>query len=51
MKIVIINGSQKSGESNTGIILNELNSLIKKGHKIINYVLGSKKRHLKFIKK
>ncbi|MDR0585557.1 MAG: NAD(P)H-dependent oxidoreductase [Treponema sp.] len=43
MKIIIINGSQKSGESNTGIILNELNSLIRKEHKVINYVLGSKK--------
>jgi multimeric flavodoxin WrbA len=43
MRIVIINGSQKSGESNTGIILNELNILIKKDHEIINYVLGTKK--------
>jgi multimeric flavodoxin WrbA len=42
MRIIIINGSQKSRESNTGIILNELNSLIKKDHEIINYVLGSK---------
>jgi multimeric flavodoxin WrbA len=42
MRIVIINGSQKSGESNTGIILNELNRHIKNDHEIINYVLGTK---------
>jgi multimeric flavodoxin WrbA len=42
MKIIIINGSQKTGESNTGIILNELNNLIKKKYDILNYVLGSK---------
>ena len=40
MKLIIINGSQKSGESNTGIILDELNSLVKKEHEVINYVLG-----------
>ena len=42
MKLIIINGSQKSGESNTGIILDELNSLVKKEHEVINYVLGLK---------
>jgi multimeric flavodoxin WrbA len=42
MKIVIINGSQKTGESNTGIILDELNILFKTGHKIVNYKLGTK---------
>jgi multimeric flavodoxin WrbA len=42
MKIVIINGSQKSGESNSGIILNELNKLITKGNDVINYTLGTK---------
>jgi multimeric flavodoxin WrbA len=42
MKIAIINGSQKSGESNSGIILNELNKLVKKGHDINNYTLGTK---------
>jgi multimeric flavodoxin WrbA len=42
MRISIINGSQKPKESNTGIILNELNNHIKTGHEIIDYVLGSK---------
>jgi multimeric flavodoxin WrbA len=42
MKIIIINGSQKTGESNTGIILNELNILFKTGHEIINYKLGTR---------
>jgi multimeric flavodoxin WrbA len=42
MKIAIINGSQKFGESNSGIIVNELNKLIKKDHAIDNYTLGSK---------
>ncbi|MDR3356920.1 MAG: NAD(P)H-dependent oxidoreductase [Spirochaetaceae bacterium] len=42
MKIAIINGSQKPGESNTGIILRELISLVNKDHKITNHVLGVK---------
>jgi multimeric flavodoxin WrbA len=42
MKITIINGSQKPGESNSGIILNELNKLIKKDNDVINYTLGTK---------
>jgi multimeric flavodoxin WrbA len=42
MKISIINGSQKSGESNTGIILNKLNKLIKKDNDIVNFTLGIK---------
>jgi multimeric flavodoxin WrbA len=42
MKISIINGSQKMGESNTRIILNELNNVIKKENEIINYALGIK---------
>jgi multimeric flavodoxin WrbA len=42
MKIIIINGSQKTGESNTGIILGELNILFKTGHEIVNYKLGTK---------
>jgi hypothetical protein len=42
MKIVIINGSQKTGESNTGIILDKLNILLKPGHQIVNYKLGTK---------
>jgi hypothetical protein len=37
----MINGSQKSGESNTGIILNELNSRLGK-YKIIIHILGAK---------
>jgi multimeric flavodoxin WrbA len=41
MKISIINGSQKAGESNTGILLNELNTHIK-AHEPVTYVLGSK---------
>jgi multimeric flavodoxin WrbA len=40
MKISIINGSQKTGESNTGIILSELNKLIK--HEVVNNKLGTK---------
>jgi multimeric flavodoxin WrbA len=42
MKIIIINGSQKTGESNTGIILDELNILFKTGHEIVNYKLGTR---------
>jgi multimeric flavodoxin WrbA len=42
MKIIIINGSQKIGESNTGIILEEVNTLFRSGHEIINYKLGTK---------
>jgi multimeric flavodoxin WrbA len=43
MKIVIINGSQKTGESNTGILLEKLNALLKTGHEIANYKLGTKR--------
>jgi multimeric flavodoxin WrbA len=43
MKIVIINGSQKTGESNTGIILEKLNTLFEAGHEIVNYKLGTKR--------
>jgi multimeric flavodoxin WrbA len=42
MKISIINGSQKTGESNTGIIVQELNKYNKKEHDIVNYLLGIK---------
>ena len=42
MKISIVNGSQKSGESNTGIILRELNSLLAKDNEIGNHTLGVK---------
>jgi multimeric flavodoxin WrbA len=42
MKIAIINGSQKSGESNSGIIVNELNKLVEKDNDINNYTLGTK---------
>ena len=42
MKIIMINGSQKAGESNTGIILNELNKLIKNEYNAVNYKLGTK---------
>ena len=43
MKIIIINGSQKVGESNTGIILDGLNKLIKNEHNAVNYKLDTKK--------
>jgi multimeric flavodoxin WrbA len=42
MKISIINGSQKTGESNTGIIVNELNSFFGNGSDINNYTFGTK---------
>jgi multimeric flavodoxin WrbA len=42
MKIIIINGSQKTGESNTGIILKKLNSLFETGHEIVSYKSGPK---------
>jgi multimeric flavodoxin WrbA len=42
VKIIIINGSQKAGESNTGIILNVLNKLIKNEHNAVNYKLSTK---------
>jgi len=42
MKISIINGSQKSKESNSGLILNKLNKLISTDHEIKNYKLGAK---------
>jgi hypothetical protein len=43
MRIGIINGSQKPGESNTGIILGELNRLLDRKHEISNYTLGAKR--------
>ena len=42
MKISIINGSQKTGESNTGIILDEFNNLVKNEHEVKNFKLGVK---------
>jgi multimeric flavodoxin WrbA len=42
MKISIINGSQKQKESNTGIIVKELNNFVNKDHEINNYALGTK---------
>jgi hypothetical protein len=39
MKIIMINGSQKTGESNTGIILEKLITLFKPGHEVVNYKL------------
>lgn len=42
MKISIINGSQKSGQSNSGLILEWLNKLIKNDHEIKNYKLKMK---------
>lgn len=43
MKISIINGSQKSGESNTGIIVRELNNRLAKNNEIGNHALGTKR--------
>ena len=40
MNISIINGSQKTGESNTGIILRELNALLDKSHNTVCYKPG-----------
>ena len=40
MKISIINGSQKIGKSNTGIILDKLNDLLKEKHEVKNYHSG-----------
>jgi len=37
MKISLINGSQKTGESNSGIILERLNDLIKEKHDVKTY--------------
>jgi len=37
MKISLINGSQKTGESNSGIILDRLNDLIKDKHEVKMY--------------
>jgi hypothetical protein len=42
MKISMINGSQKRGESNSGIILERLNDLVKGEHDIKFYASGSK---------
>jgi multimeric flavodoxin WrbA len=40
MKIALINGSQKSGESNSGIILDRINSLINGKHEVEIYNSG-----------
>ena len=42
MIINIINGSQKTGESNTGLILDYLNNLIKEKHKVKLFYSGIK---------
>jgi len=42
MKISMINGSQKTGESNSGIILNRLIELLKEKHEVKLYKVGSK---------
>jgi len=42
MKVSLINGSQKHGESNSGIILNALNKLIKNDCEVKNYRLTMK---------
>jgi multimeric flavodoxin WrbA len=42
MKISIINGSQKTHESNTGIILGILNDLLKQTHEVNIYNCGKK---------
>ena len=40
MKVILINGSQKVGESNSGIILDMLNNLIKEKHEVEIYNSG-----------
>jgi len=40
MKISIINGSQKIGKSNTGIILDKLNDILRENHEVRNYNSG-----------
>jgi multimeric flavodoxin WrbA len=42
MKISMINGSQKRGESNSGIILERLNNIIKGKHEVKFYASGLK---------
>jgi multimeric flavodoxin WrbA len=42
VKIVVINGSQKTGESNTGIILAELNRLFTNTNEVVNLKLDAK---------
>jgi multimeric flavodoxin WrbA len=42
MKIALINGSQKTGESNSGIILDRINSLINGKHEVEIYYSGIK---------
>jgi len=42
MKISMINGSQKTGGSNSGVILERLNDLIKEKHEVKIYDSGSK---------
>jgi len=43
MKISMINGSQKVGESNSGILLDRLNDLIKEKHEVKSYHSGTKR--------
>jgi hypothetical protein len=43
MIIATINGSQKAGTSNSGIIADEVNNLLRKDHEVNHYVLGSKR--------
>jgi multimeric flavodoxin WrbA len=40
MKIAMVNGSQKTGESNSGLILDRLNNLIKEKHEVEIYKSG-----------
>lgn len=40
MKIILINGSQKTGESNSGIILDRINYLISTKHEVKIYNSG-----------
>jgi len=51
MKISLINGSQKPGESNSGVILNWLNDLIKDKHEVSFYSFGLKQLSDETLKK
>jgi multimeric flavodoxin WrbA len=42
MQIAIINGSQKTGESNTGFLVKALRDLVNTRHKIVHHGAGSK---------
>jgi multimeric flavodoxin WrbA len=50
MKISLINGSQKIGESNSGIILDRLNNLIKEKHEVKTYKVYQKSVDNKMLK-